>query len=246
MLARLLVRRERGRAGRGLPVWLPVRHGARRFLVADLSEIKALLEVLDQEQYALPPDFPVRTVLDLGSSVGGSIAYFKSRYPTATVHGYEPAASPFALLTANVADLPGVTVHQAATAGRDGTATLTVAADSWASSLSPGARSWGVQQVEVPTLTLDSALERLGTPWVDVVKMDIEGAELEALGAFPEPSAHVGMFIGELHPDLLGLSDEAAVRRLRELLPGFAVQVSHELGQDVVFRARNTVAEQRT
>ena len=58
-------------------------------------------EIFVEEVYALNKNEEVFKILDLGSNIGLSIAYFKMRFPDAAIEAYEPDKNSFKLLRKN-------------------------------------------------------------------------------------------------------------------------------------------------
>jgi FkbM family methyltransferase len=120
-------------------------------------------------------------ILDCGSNIGMSILYFKHLYPQARIVGFEPDPSIIGYLRENVEvnHLADVQLIQAAVAGKAGS--LTFYSDekygSCLAHLAPGAIPDGWTKHEVPCVRLR---DYLNEP-VDFLKMNIEGAEWEAL-----------------------------------------------------------------
>jgi FkbM family methyltransferase len=120
-------------------------------------------------------------ILDCGSNIGASILYFKSRYPNARIVGFEPDPAVLRYLQENISgnDLTDVRIVQAAVGGREGT--LTFYSDgkygSCLAHLAEGAIPVGWTAHPVPCVRLR---DYLGEP-IDFMKMNIEGAEWEAL-----------------------------------------------------------------
>ena len=91
-------------------------------------------------------------------------------------------------------------------------------------------------------MTIASLLREIGADRVDLLKVDIEGAEFDALR--DAPIDRVGEIIAEVHYDL-GDGDEQTVR---DLLPGFRLRLPaapaarplprlrHEVGRQVAQR----------
>jgi FkbM family methyltransferase len=232
----LAVRQRRGSvSGRPLPVVLRAGDVPFTFHVSDFSQLKAMHGVLVDRHYAVPADLEPEVILDFGSNVGASIAFFHATHPGAVIHGFEPDPRTFALLHANVGALPGVVLHQVAVAGVDGTRPFHLNAHSWASSLR---QDWPTQSsVPVSCRTIRSLMTELGVTRVGLVKLDVEGSEIDVLEAFPDAAAMVDCLIGELHTFIPGL--EEAPDRLRRALPGFTVDLNVR-ENEVDFLARRT------
>jgi 31-O-methyltransferase len=85
-------------------------------------------EIFVEESYVRGHDPGLRdrpVVVDVGANIGLFTLYAARTWPGARVLAIEPAPAVVAALRANVADLPGVTVHPVALGERPATATLT-------------------------------------------------------------------------------------------------------------------------
>jgi FkbM family methyltransferase len=159
--------------------------------------------------------------VDLGAHIGASVVYFKDRRPEALVHGYEADPGTYAKLRRNAGSLPGVVLHPEAIAAHDGETAFYSSPQSWCSSLlrreEPGAR-----ERVVPCRRLATARREAGLAEVDLLKLDVEGAEFEIL-ADPGALDGVRAVVGELHFDL------RTDRRLEDVLAalgGFGVELA--------------------
>jgi FkbM family methyltransferase len=123
---------------------------------------------------------PGMTVVDGGSNRGGYAMLASLRVgPTGRVFAFEPEPRNFEQLRRRLRSFPNVTPVQEALAGTDGTATLNL--DTFHAGHSLVRQPPTGQAMSVPTTTLDSFAQRRGLDGIDVVKLDIEGSELEAL-----------------------------------------------------------------
>lgn len=175
------------------------------FEVSDHTEALVLCEVFVDDGYArlgLPSSAEV--VLDLGCNIGAASVWFKRRYPEARVISVEADPRIAEIARRNTQRLPGIEVENYAVAGETGTSTFSrQPGASWASGL-PGA-TWasgldgGGETITVPALSLLAMRDRFDVAQVDVLKIDVEGAEHDAFG---DPSALQGVevIVGEFHP----------------------------------------------
>jgi FkbM family methyltransferase len=135
---------------------------------------------------------PSMTAFDVGSNIGVFAAVLaKSVAPGGRVHAFEPFAGSRSRLlrTLELNGFNGVVVNDVAVADVVGTATLT--------DYGPGFESWATLaprtvelesgqlrasgQTEVATTTLDHYCGEAGIERVDVLKVDVEGAEMRVL-----------------------------------------------------------------
>jgi len=138
-------------------------------------------DVVVKEVYRFTAHRPNPFILDCGSNIGMSILYFKHLYPEARIIGFEPDPAIVGYLHENINrnSLAGVQVVQAAIGSREDS--LTFYSDgkygSCLAHLSSEAIPDGWTKHEVPCVRL---FDYLNEP-VDFLKMNIEGAEWEAL-----------------------------------------------------------------
>ncbi len=123
-----------------------------------------------RNDYGLRRRLPqVRTILDIGANVGFFSIAARARYPKAIIHAYEPNPRVLPFLRSNVSGL-GVEIYPEAVGSQSGFAKI----------LDPGpsnlARTSVTDAGEIPLISLDTAIQRLGGS-VDLLKLDCEGAE---------------------------------------------------------------------
>jgi Methyltransferase FkbM domain len=82
-------------------------------------------------------------------------------------------------LSENTRSLADVSIIQAAAVGTSRTVELGISRESWTSSIHRGYENDAVEHVD--GLTVEQILERTGLERVDVIKMDVEGCEVEIL-----------------------------------------------------------------
>jgi FkbM family methyltransferase len=125
---------------------------------------------------------PVDVVMDLGANTGLASIFFAQQFPRARVIAVEPDPDNFRLLQRNAAGRPRILPIQAAAWAEDTTLYLQ---KHDASGNSMGA--WGVRTIVAPTneahaveaLSIATLMRRAGVASIDILKVDIEGAEME-------------------------------------------------------------------
>jgi FkbM family methyltransferase len=130
---------------------------------------------------------PGMTFADVGANIGYyTVLGARLVGPGGLVHSFEPNHPVRARLQANVRrnGFTNVVVHAEALAGHTGEVTFyasTTASNQGISSILPGVGRADRQQVA--SLTLDDFVATLGSRRIDVMKLDIEGAEREVFGS---------------------------------------------------------------
>jgi FkbM family methyltransferase len=230
--ARLVARlwwRERRRTRGGLEV-LRFRDddAVLELCVSEFSDLHVTREVFGDRRYALPESFWPQTILDLGANIGASVLWFRRRFPDAEIHAVEPDARSLDKLRRNVAGLRGVTVHPVALAGENGRRIFYEAERGWSSSLMAEAAPGGRPET-VTALTLGALLrDRVGRERVELLKLDVEGAEWEVLPRL-RLAELADAVAGELHAGLLG-DDSTERAAWRHGLEGFDVRFARHEG----------------
>lgn len=199
--------------------------------IGDPSEYFILEEILLDDTYAFASTPPPALIVDLGANAGISVLYFRAMWPEAEIYAVEPDPATFARLQNNVAALEGVHLRCCALGAVDGRGVLVRDGESWTSRLAAYVDYEPADKDRIPvtTMRLETFLDTNGIGRVGLLKIDIEGAEVELLkqsGAFDRVDAAVG----ELHRAQWG---PEPVAELRAALPGFEVRV-RSAGPEVV------------
>jgi FkbM family methyltransferase len=152
-----------------------------------------------------------RLIIDLGANVGYASVFFALRHPDAHVIAVEPVPANASLARHNVAAVGRVDVVEGGAWPRHARLALT----------DPGKGYWGMRVTEddagdVAAVTIPDLLERAGNDTIDLLKIDIEGAERQLFSGNTDWLANVGTLVLELHdrfvPGCRSALDEA-VRR---------------------------------
>jgi FkbM family methyltransferase len=162
------------------------------------GDLFVLYEVLAFNAYHIAPSLlpraNVRLVVDCGANIGITSLFFAARYPGATILSIEPHPENFALLKANVAQVSRILPIRACVTGIPQSAVA----------FSTDQAAWGnriamdTNGVQVPAITIEQLCNQYGIERIDLLKLDIEGAEEQVLenGAFLARTEHI---IIELH-----------------------------------------------
>lgn len=161
-------------------------------------------------------------VLDVGGNVGYHALWFGSMVgPGGTVHTFEPFPETFQRLTGHIEanHMPWVHAWQLAACDRDGWAVGEAEGGQQAAHLRPGSETEG--GVRMQTVRLDTFAQEHSLQSVAVMKVDVEGAEIQVLdGAVELLLRFRPVLMVEVNPltlERFGVSAADLVRRILAL-----------------------------
>lgn len=166
-----------------------------------LSDFWVLKDVLIDREYDCVSLQEADYILDLGCNIGLSTLFLAAKFPNAHIWAVEPNPVLLPQLLLNTAQAKNVKIETWALGKEDGTATMRV--DSNTSSSSILATDTSKTEITVRTVCPNSIRKTLNIPRIDLIKFDIEGAELFLFENFAEFDK-VGAYVGEVHYDLAG------------------------------------------
>lgn len=141
------------------------------------SDINVLLQILVDRECEQSLPFEPRFIVDAGAYTGYSALFFAHRYPNARIVAIEPNQANFDLLRQNCADLPNITPVHGALWYRQEQLDLGNQGDaSWTFQVRPAAAE-GAGLVR--GYSVDELMRSFEAPEIDILKIDIEGAERE-------------------------------------------------------------------
>lgn len=170
------------------------------------SELGAYGEVFQDKSYERIPAFiprPDWTVLDVGASIGLFCLRNAPRTSRGRVYAFEPNEESYSRLLENIRlnRLANVSALNAAVGSTDGQGFLEVDPTSFTSGKMrmdiPRDRSKGSHTTNV--LTIDAFAERNVIDHIHLLKVDVEGAELEVLRGARRTLPKVGRIVLEYH-----------------------------------------------
>lgn len=190
------------------------RTGARLRIARGVEHVPIIEIFLRRDYGEVPED---ATVLDLGASTGVFAAYATSTTARSRVISYEPMPASFDLLTENVG-LNGaaarVTAERAGVSGDGGDRELIVGAFFPSFMADAPTVAGATETITVPSVTLQEIVDRHGLERVDLLKLDIEGAEYEVLyGAAPGVLDRISEIRMEAHDLDDGRRNVASLKR---------------------------------
>lgn len=179
------------------------------------GDIQMFYEIFLEQVYRLPASFlagpsanpstssglssgPPLVIVDAGANVGMATKYFSLVYPSARIFCIEPDPRNFKWLQKNLEEEQAegrVIMLEAALYERDGR--IGLEEDGW--SFNSKVSESGGQTLTIPAYTMKRFLDQFGLEKVDLLKMDIEGAEEGLFQADTHWLAGVDAILIEIH-----------------------------------------------
>jgi FkbM family methyltransferase len=185
-----------------LPIKIMVGNDWRPLVLrtGSIGDLYILYEVMASDAYHISRDLvapdTVKTIIDCGANIGLTSLYLASAYPLARVYSVEADPDNFTLLRENTSsETRIIPIHACVVATQQANAHFDNKGPAW------GRKSGTIGNgISVPAVTVDQLLSRYAIDRVDLLKMDIEGAEREVLaaGSYLDAVQHV---VAELHND---------------------------------------------
>lgn len=169
-------------------------------------------DVFTENSYEFETNNPFPVIIDAGANIGLSVLYFKKMYPGSKIIAIEPMPGNYKLLDMNVFEnnLSDVFTYQYAISNKTNDIELhTDDENNWHSTASVVEGNWTGTQNTIPITVktkplsyfIDQALTKFNVPYIDLLKMDIEGAEQAVLTQGKKQLKEKVKFINcEFHP----------------------------------------------
>jgi FkbM family methyltransferase len=144
------------------------------------SDFATLRSVIGKKEVWFPLKRSPAVIVDAGANVGYSAIAFANRWPHARIFALEPDGESFEVLQENAAPYPKITCIRSAVWGISQPLTsLTPSSLSWARQFGTPDNDDQLSECDVEGLTITELMARLELAGIDLLKVDIEGAEIE-------------------------------------------------------------------
>jgi FkbM family methyltransferase len=155
-----------------------MRSGARR-LGLYLGSTGRLGIDLELDLARLTPSQPLSTIFDVGGNFGQTARRFASAFPAATIFSFEPVPTSFDLLVRSTKGNERIKAFNLAMGEAAGTATMHLTGSAGSNSIIRVDSATGTVDVSIDTI--DGFADRHETGTIDLLKIDVEGYELQVL-----------------------------------------------------------------
>lgn len=167
------------------------------------SDVPTYIQVFKNKEYNFVAKSQPKIIVDAGANIGLASIYFANKYPSAKIIAIEPERSNFELLRENVAPYSQIVPVQAALWNKNEEINL----------VDPGLGKWGFMTEmkdsseklsgdtchTVAAMTIDKIMKDFNLQKIDILKVDIEGAEKEVFSDTSSWIEKVDSLIVELH-----------------------------------------------
>jgi FkbM family methyltransferase len=166
------------------------------------SDVAVYEQIFVQEEYAFEVSHAPRVIIDAGANIGLASIYFANRFPAAHIIALEPERANYDQLVRNVEQYPNVTpVHAALWHEEVELEVHDAGLGAWGFRTETSTEGGGVAigSPSVVAKTIDGLIREFDVEHIDILKIDIEGAELEVFTDTSAWIAKVEAIIIELH-----------------------------------------------
>lgn len=165
------------------------------------SDVATYHQIFIKTGYDVDLAVTPQTIIDAGANVGFTSVYFAQKYPQANILAIEPESANFKLMRKNTRPYPTIVPVKAALWNTN--AEIVIA--------DPGVGTWGFRthaQIEThhgayagkaPGVTVDRLITDYNLEFIDILKIDIEGAEKEVFENVTKWIHKIGVIMIELH-----------------------------------------------
>lgn len=152
------------------------------YLRKKTSDLQTFNQVFLNMEYGYKLSFTPKFIIDCGANIGLATLFFKSKYPSSTIVSIEPETSNYKSLLKNTKKYNNIYTIQAGIWNKN---TFLNVEDVW------NFGNWGFVCTEVnkneknciQALTINDIMLRFKKTEIDLLKIDIEGAELEVFSS---------------------------------------------------------------
>jgi FkbM family methyltransferase len=173
------------------------------YLRVPSSDIQAFAQIFTRNEYRIDVNREPEFIVDAGANIGLASISFANQFPNARILAIEPEEENFTILVKNVEPYPNIQPLLGALWGeRTEIDVIDTGAGNWGFMVeapSDGRPPSGSIRRKIQGTTIDMILEDYGVQQISILKMDIEGAELEVFRGSSSWIDRVDSLIVELH-----------------------------------------------
>jgi FkbM family methyltransferase len=153
--------------------------GLARKLGCNLVNVDRLGIDVEHDLKRLANADPIRVIFDVGGNFGQTALRFAAAFPNARVCSFEPVPSSFLQLQRAIQGKGNISAANTAVGEKAGQVSIHVSADAGSNSISR--KKAGDDSITVPVDTVDALATSYDFESIDLLKIDVEGYELQVL-----------------------------------------------------------------
>ena len=160
------------------------------------SDVQTFEQIFIDNEYDAPLGISPKTIVDGGANVGYASVYFANRFPDARIIAIEPHNANAEMLEKNTAAYPNLVIIRAGIWHKKTLLKIeNPEAEEWAFRVAEATPD----SLEIAGITIADIIESANVDHIDILKLDIEGAEKEVLRHSREWIDKISVLIIELH-----------------------------------------------
>ena len=192
------------------------------YLRRGTSDREVFEQIFIDRQYEFKLGFVPKMIIDCGANIGLSAIYFANKFPDAKIIAIEAELSNFEMLKMNCSHYPNIICLHNAVWHKEETLTIEDPGKGHFSFKTTNTRT-GHQKVE--TVTLQSLMTRYNIDSIDLLKIDIEGAEYELFSInYDEWLSKTTVIVVEVHDWFRGGTSAVLIKALARYNFGIGAQ----------------------
>jgi FkbM family methyltransferase len=168
------------------------------------NEVFRVRSIFEDHDYGIPPQYmptgPL-TVVDIGANVGLFALYMKRARMESEIFCFEPVPATIELFKKNIGNDPGVHLYPYALSNREQTAQLHLHPLNSGENSLKAYTNKTAETIRVPVKDAATALRQIGLKYIDILKIDTEGCEVEILESLQPYLPYVGIVMVEYHSE---------------------------------------------
>ncbi len=183
------------------------------------NEIFRVHNIFMAKEYGIPPVFipsGSATIVDIGANVGLFALYMKNLKPDSHIICFEPAPDTLKLLLKNLQAHKDVSVYPIALSDRNGNAEMMIHTENTGENSIKHSNCGRGNTVTVQVRDAGAVFQKLELTYIDILKIDTEGCEVEILESLQRYLPYIGIIMVEYH-------SEKDRRRIDQLLAGHSI-----------------------
>ena len=169
------------------------------------NEVFRVQNIFVAKEYGIPSAFVPAgsaTIVDIGANVGLFALFMKTIKPDSRIICFEPAPDTLKLLHKNIQGHQDVYVYPYALSNRTGKVEMLIHAENTGENSIKHQNCGRDDTVMVPVRDAGAVFQKLELTYIDILKVDTEGCEVEILDSLQRYLPYVGIIMVEYHSEI--------------------------------------------